>query len=251
MARTSIVVGGLIIVTVAATTWVTSMVLPAKADTVVSAPLVWQSTTWCPTYRAGNGCDDVQQSGTNSSAPFYPSQVTNTGSSNYILLKMNSAASETGAINTQQHETWSAPATLSEQIYLPCNIFGQIENWPAFWLVTTGSWPSGGEIDVMEGLHGSAAWHYHYLSSSGVYSSVGGAASGFSGCGTHTYTVNWATSAITFYYDGAQVGRVTPSEIGVPIAAGPMYVINDYAASSTYGGPTTGGVNMEIQRFAP
>jgi hypothetical protein len=53
------------------------------------------------------------------------SGVLNTGSSNYILLKMNSAASETGAINTQLHETWSAPATLSEQIYyvviIPCD----------------------------------------------------------------------------------------------------------------------------------
>ena len=180
MARTKLVVGGLIII-IAAVTGSSATLLPAKADIAVSAPFVWQRVTWCPTFRGGNGCDNLQQNGTNSSVPFYPSQVTNTGRSNYILLKMNSAASETGAFNTQTNEAWSAPATLSEQIYLPCNISGQIENWPAFWLVTTGSWPLGGEIDVMEGLHGSAAWHYHYLNSSGVNSSVGEAVSGFSG----------------------------------------------------------------------
>src|SRR5450755_2019099 len=168
-----------------------------------------------------------------------------------ILLKMNAGATETGAFNTQTYETFSAPATISEQIDLPCNIGGQIENWPAFWLVTTGSWPAGGEIDVMEGLHGYAAWHYHYLSSSGVSSQVGGAVSGFSGCGTHTYQVNWTTSAITFYYDGTQVGQVTSAEIGVPLASGPMYVINDYAASPTYGGPTTGNVNVQVLNFTP
>jgi beta-glucanase (GH16 family) len=248
--RKRLVIGGLIII-IAVVTSASATLLPAKADTAVSAPLVWQGLTWCPTYRGGNGCDNVQQSGTNSSVPFYPSQVTSTGNSNYILLKMNSAANETGAFNTQMYETWSAPATISEQIYLPCNRSGQIENWPAFWLVTTGSWPLGGEIDVMEGLHGSAAWHYHYLNSSGVNSSVGEAVSGFSGCGTHLYTVNWTTSAIAFYYDGRQVGQVTPSEIGVPIASGPMYAINDYAASSTYGGPTTGGANMEVFKFTP
>jgi beta-glucanase (GH16 family) len=138
---------------------------------------------------------------------------------------------------------------LSEQIDLPCNSSGQVENWPAFWLVTTGSWPAGGEIDVMEGLKGSAAWHYHYVNSSGKPSAVGGYVSGFKGCGTHTYAVSWTTSAITFYYDGKQAGRVTPTEIGVPIASGPMYVANDYAASSTYGGPTVGNVSMEVLNF--
>jgi Glycosyl hydrolases family 16 len=244
-------VGGLIIAIVAVGTTVSATAVQVRADTAVSAPFTWQGDTWCPTYRGGNGCDNVQQNGTNSSVPFYPSQVTNTGSPNQIMLRMNSAATETGAFDTQTYETWRAPTTLSEQINLPCNSAGQIDNWPAFWLVTAGSWPAGGEIDVMEGLHGSAAWHYHYLNSSGVDSSVGGAVSGFRGCGTHTYGVNWTTSAITFYYDGIQVGRVTAAEIGVPLASGPMYVVNDYAASSTYGGPTTGNVGMEILNFTP
>ena len=39
---------------------------------------------------------------------------------------------------------------------------------------------------------------------------------------------------------------MTSAQIGVPIATGPMYLINDYAASSLYGGPTTGGTSMQV-----
>jgi len=220
-----------------------------RAGTAVTAPFSWAGDTWCPTFYASGGCDAAELSGTASGATFTPSQLTYAGSSDPIYLKMNSAATKTGAFDTETYETWSAPATLSEQITLPCNSSGQIENWPAFWLDTTGSWPAGGEIDVMEGLNGTAQWHYHYLSASGVDSYVGGPVSGFSGCGTHTYAVTWTTSAITFYYDGTDVAQVTPAEIGVPLASGPMFVVNDYATSSTYGGPTTGNVKMEIADF--
>jgi hypothetical protein len=223
------------------------MAAPASADTAVTAPFSWQGQTWCPTYRGGNGCDSIQND-KNSSAAFYPAQVTT--SSGQIMLNMNASATQTGAFNTQTHEAWSAPAILSETITLACDPAGQIENWPGFWLVTTGAWPAGGEIDVMEGLHGTAAWHYHYLNASGQPSSAGGAVAGFSGCGTHTYTVSWVPSALTFYYDGAQVGQVTPAQIGVPIATGPMYVINDYMASATEGGPTTGSTTMQVGSFS-
>jgi len=249
VARAGLRVGGIVFGIAAVVTATITLLSQTKAETTVSAPFTWQGTTWCPTYWASVGCDENQQNGTRSSAAFYPSQVTRTGNSGSISLEMNAAASGTGAFSTQKSETWSAPATLSEQIDLSCNSSGQVENWPAFWLDTTGSWPAGGEIDVMEGLNGSAAWHYHYLNSSGANSAIGGTLAGFSGCGTHTYAVSWTTSAITFYYDGKQAGRVTPSEIGVPIASGPMYVVNDYAASSTYGGPTVGNVSMEVLKF--
>jgi hypothetical protein len=219
---------------------------PASADSVVSAPFTWSGKTWCPTFRGANGCDSVQQSGTGSSVGFYPSQVTESSDHRTITLSTNAAATETGAFDTQTYETWSAPAVVSEKITLPCDASGNIDNWPAFWLDTTGTWPAGGEIDVVEGLHGKAAWHYHYLSAAGVSSQVGGAVSGFSGCGTHTYEAIWTSAAITFIYDGAQVGQVTSAEIGVPIATGPMYMVNDYAASPTEGGPTVGGVSMKV-----
>ena len=244
---------GIIIAVTAAITGITTPFAPASASTTVTAPFTWEGASWCPNYYASNDggtCDATEQSGTGSSAEFNPSQVVYSGSSSPIYLEMNRGATETGAFNTQTQETWSAPATLSEQIDLPCTRSGEVENWPAFWLVTTGSWPAGGEIDVMEGLNGTVQWHYHYLSASNVSSSVGGGESGFTGCGTHTYAVDWTTSEITIYYDGTAVGTVTPAEIGVPIASGPMFVVNDYATSSTYGGPTVGNVKMEILQFS-
>ena len=221
---------------------------PLSADTEVSAPFAWQHAVWCPTYSEDSGCNNIQHNN-KARVAFSPSQVVSTKTLNYILLKINSGATVSGAINTYSHEIWQTPTTLSEEINLACNSSGQVENWPAFWLDTTKSWPAGGEIDVMEGLGGVVAWHYHYLSRSGAISSIGEAVPGFSGCGTHTYTVRWTSEAITFYYDGKQVGRVVQSEIGVPIASGPMYVINSYGASAIYGGPTTGGANMGILSF--
>ena len=244
----TLVVGAVLVAITAAATLTAAASAPVSAGSASTGSFIWQGAKWCPTLRGGDGCDNIQR-GDNSTAAFSPSQVLVMGNSTGILLKMNSTGSQTGAFNTQNYQTWSAPSTLSEQISLPCNTAGQIENWPAFWLVTTGSWPAGGEIDIMEGLSGSAAWHYHYLNSSGTPSSVGGPVSGFSGCGTHTYAVDWTTAAITFYYDGKEAGRVTPAEIGVRIASGPMYLINNYAASSVYGGPTGGNVNMEIMKF--
>jgi Glycosyl hydrolases family 16 len=249
VARVWFGVGGVIVGISAVVTATIALLSPAKAGISVSAPFTWEGVSWCPTYREDSGCDKTQKNGTGSSAAFYPSQVTWEKSLNFISLKMNPSASKTGAFNTQESEAWNAPAKLSEQINLPCNVFGRIENWPAFWLDTTGSWPAGGEIDVMEGLSGSVGWHYHYLNRFGANSAVGSTLPGFNACGTHTYSVDWTTSAITFYYDGRQVGRVTPSEIGVPIASGPMYVVNDYAASSFFGGPTAGNVSMEVLKF--
>jgi len=237
----------------AAITGVNMPFAAANASTTPSAPFTWEGSSWCPNFYAssfGGTCSAPTTSSTGSSAAFYPSQVIYSGASSPIYLETNRNATESGAFNTQTQETWSAPATLSEQIDVPCTRSGEVENWPAFWLLTTGSWPAGGEIDVMEGLNGTAQWHYHYLSASGADSSVGGGEAGFTGCGTHTYAVDWTATAITIYYDGTEVGSVTPAEIGVPIATGPMSVINDYATSSTYGGPTVGNAKMEVLDFS-
>jgi hypothetical protein len=90
------------------------------------------------------------------------------------------------------------------KIYLPAS-GSSIANWPAWW--TDGqAWPEDGEQDIMEGLGGSACYHFHYGTGSG--SSTGGCGSG-SYTGWHTFGADWASGIVTYYYDGVKVGTTT------------------------------------------
>ena len=64
------------------------------------------------------------------------------------------------------------------------------------------NWPEDGEIDVMEGLGGWAAYHLHFGSSGEGADAVGAAVN--STPGTHTYGILWTTTGVTFIYDGQQ-----------------------------------------------
>lgn len=160
---------------------------------------------------------------------------------NMVTLAMNDDETYSGAITTQSQETYSLGASWSEQITLPCTDTGQIENWPAFWATAT---PAPGEIDILEGLHGYATWNVHYVNAQGDAASIQGKPPG-NWCGTHTYTATWTSEAVTFTWDGRQVGQVTPAEMGVPMFTSPEQKINDYA-QGTYGGPSAGGVAMVV-----
>ena len=46
-------------------------------------------------------------------------------------------------------------------VYIPPSASSAIANWPAVW--TDGQdWPADGEDDILEGLGGSACFHFHY-----------------------------------------------------------------------------------------
>jgi beta-glucanase (GH16 family) len=110
---------------------------------------------------------------------------------------------------------------MEARMYLPSDGGGGIDDWPAFW-ADGASWPTDGEIDVMEGLDGSACWHFHYGTSSSpqqVGTCVPGDYSGW-----HTYGADWEPGSITWYYDGHRVGQTTSG-----VTSQPMYLIVNLA----------------------
>ncbi len=121
------------------------------------------------------------------------------------------------------------------RIYLPPNTSGsQIANWPAFW--TDGqSWPTDGEQDIMEGLGGSACYHFHDPSGG-----PGGCASG-NYSGWHTFGANWQPGSVTYYYDGVKVGTIDQG-----ITSSPMYLILENSDGSS-GGQVVSPSTMKVQ----
>lgn len=109
----------------------------------------------------------------------------------------------------------------------------QIANWPAFW--TDGqNWPRDGEIDIMEGLGGVAAFHFHYPGGA-----PGDNASGHY-TGWHTFAANWQPGRVTFYYDGTKVGQVTNG-----ITSAPMYLLIENSGGR-WGGPSHRPAVMKV-----
>jgi hypothetical protein len=115
---------------------------------------------------------------------------------------------------------------LEARMWLPAND-GQTANWPAFWADGTGSWPTTGELDVMEGLHGSDCFHFH---------SPGGAPGGCAAldapAGWHTFGARWAPGSVTFFYDGQEVGEITDG-----VTDAPMYPIVNLGVGGQGGAP--------------
>jgi Ca2+-binding RTX toxin-like protein len=65
-------------------------------------------------------------------------------------------------------------------------------------------------MDVMEGLGGSAAYHFH-SPSGGPGSSVGGDYTGW-----HIFAGLWEPGSVTFYYDNVEVGKISTGITGAP-----------------------------------
>ena len=133
-----------------------------------------------------------------------------------------------GLINSASHYTFTY-GYLEARLWLDGS--STVKNWPAFWADGAGAWPTTGEIDVMEGLGGSPAWHYHW-GSSGAPQQVGGTPAMSSRTGWHVFGADWEPGAIKFYYDGQYVGQATSGVVGSP-----MYLILNYGVSSSVSGP--------------
>jgi len=102
--------------------------------------------------------------------------------------------------------------------------------WPAWW--TDGqSWPTDGEIDVMEVYDPSrnVSYHYRYGGCGNSCAPGGQTRIARSTSGWHTYALNWEPGAITWYYDGKRVWSFT----GPAVVSSPQYLVLNLATNST------------------
>lgn len=220
-------------------------VVTAAPAAAATGPLNWNGATWCPTYPypAWNGCNAIQRP-SSYSVSFDPARVALDGDA--WTLSMNQAATSSGSVTTQNQTAFPLGLTWAEQITVPCDSSGKIENWPAFWTVSANgvSQPADGEIDIFEGLNGRATWSVHYRNAAGQLARIYGTPAG-NWCGTHVYAATWTAAMVTITWDGVLVGEVTPAQMGVPMFVDNQVLINDYGAGS-YGGPVVGGVSMIV-----
>ncbi len=133
--------------------------------------------------------------------------------------------------------------------------------WPAFWTlgtnINTVSWPSCGELDIMEFagnnpfVNTSAA---HYRNPSGNHEYKMGALNNSVGLaqGYHNYGMLWTPTEVTMYIDDRQVFNVKKGDTGLtnwpfgPNAQGAdpkMYVIFNLAMGGSYGGGIANNFN--------
>ncbi len=125
---------------------------------------------------------------------------------------------------------------MEARIWMPGST--SITNWPAFW-ANGQTWPTDGEIDVVEGLSGLAQAHFHY--SGGTDGPLTGSGN-YTG-GWHTFGADWEPGSVTYYYDGVKIGSFTSG-----VTAAPMYLVLQLAVSSPVPTFTPGRMRIDYVR---
>ena len=137
----------------------------------------------------------------------------------YTGSQMDTSAHFTQTYGYYEARIWSAGSN------------GTVANWGGWWLVGN-TWPQGGEVDIFEGFHGTAGYHFEYAPS-GTAIWQGSQASG-DYTGWHTYGVNWQPNSLTFYYDGQKMASYTT---GVPTVAKHLMLTYSNGPLNNVGGP--------------
>ena len=153
------------------------------------------------------------------------------GNGHLVITAINSGGAWTsGRIQTNTANV-GAPAggelevTASIQQPNPASGLGY---WPAFWMLGPGSWPSTGEVDILEDVNAlsehSGTFHCG-VDPGGPCNETNGIGSGLQSCsgcqtGYNTYTAiinrtNTAAESITWYLNGTQFFQVNESQVPV------------------------------------
>ena len=127
-----------------------------------------------------------------------------------------------------------------------------IYNWPAWWLDGTGDWPSTGELDIMEGLGGTAKANWHGPQDGGGGKGFGtytpGAWNGnqpIDWSQYHTIAAEWAPGIVTSYFDGKKVGSYSSSS-NITSAVQFLILGMQMSPQGEYGGPVKAPTEMSI-----
>jgi beta-glucanase (GH16 family) len=135
-----------------------------------------------------------------------------------------------GAVNTIDLAWFTAPLAVEVRAKPPAGR----GLWTELWLhPDLGTWPDGGEIDILE-LLGEDPFVAHQTVHWGEDGAHRGSGNAFND-GTdwtddfHTYTVEWTASAVTFWIDGIQTHRVEGHS-----PQGRMHLILDLAVGGSW-----------------
>ncbi len=122
-----------------------------------------------------------------------------------------------GNIQTRRKYTQSY-GYFEARIWLDADVSNNIYNWPAWWLDGE-PWPTKGELDIMEGLGGTAesTWHGPVSGGNGFNFGHHGPLGGW-----HTFGANWEPGIVSSYVDGKFVKSYADS---ANIVSGPQFFV--------------------------
>jgi len=201
---------------------------------------------WEPNWLGASFTDITPPVNTSEGAAYDPARVSVSGG--YLNLSLISSPITINGINypyrsgiiqtngpyggTPLHQfTFGA---FEARIYLPPS-GSTIANWPAWWTDGQPVWPHNGEMDIIEGLGGSAQYHFH----SDTTGDGGGPSGNYSGW--HTFAGDWESGIVKFYYDGTLVGTLSSG-----ITSSPMYLIINYGTGGCCSGTVVAPATMQV-----
>lgn len=239
----------------------TSSVVNVNVSTVVNdcPKLTWSDefngsavdmTKW--SYQTGDGCPGLCGWG-NQELEYYTSNTNNvsvTGGNLVLTARNQPNYNNTGRNYTSGKLVTSGKFSQKYGRYeARIKVPSAAGIWPAFWMLADNtSWPSTGEIDILECANANpTTWlgTLHYASTSGGHQSKGATwytptplSNDF-----HTYAVEWTTTEIRWYVDGVLRGTTTKAAVQAgggrwPFDDQKFYIILNLAVGGNFSGQT-------------